>query len=112
MPRVSSVKRKCEKEIVHLVHNYSVTGRKPRKNVLLTYYKLNSFVSYFFISLPFSCYIFTSDLTSVKNDVLTFRTLLVKRDNKSRTRLFTLSKQTFPSHISEATYCLRFYRRK
>ena len=37
IPRVkkSSVKWKCEKEIVHLVHNYSVTGREPRKNVLL-----------------------------------------------------------------------------
>ena len=36
IPRVkkSSVKWKCEKEIVHLVHNYSVTGREPIKNVL------------------------------------------------------------------------------
>ena len=36
IPRVkkSGVKWKCEKEIVHLVHNYSVTGREPRKNVL------------------------------------------------------------------------------
>ena len=49
IPRVkkSSVKRKYEKEIVHLVHNYSVTGREPRKNVLLTYYKLTFFVSDF-----------------------------------------------------------------
>ena len=30
--RKSSVNWKCEKEIVHLVHNYSVTGREPRKN--------------------------------------------------------------------------------
>ena len=30
----SSVKWKCGKEIIHLVHNYSVTGREPRKNVL------------------------------------------------------------------------------
>ena len=30
----SIVKWKCEKEIVHMVHNYSVTGREPRKNVL------------------------------------------------------------------------------
>ena len=31
LPRVkkSSVKWKCEKEIVYLVHNYSVTGREP-----------------------------------------------------------------------------------
>ena len=29
----SSAKWKCEKEIVHMVHNYSVTGREPRKNV-------------------------------------------------------------------------------
>ena len=75
----SSVKWKCEKEIVHLVHNYSVTGREPRKNVLLTCYKLTSFVSNFPVfffqrSLPFSCYIFTSDLTSIKTDVLTLRT--------------------------------------
>ena len=36
IPRVkkSSVKWKCEKQIIHLVHNYSVTGREPRKNVL------------------------------------------------------------------------------
>ena len=36
VPRVrkSSVKWKCEKEIVHLVHKYSVTGREPRKNLL------------------------------------------------------------------------------
>ena len=31
---------------------------------------------------------------------------------KSRNRLFTMSKQTFPSHFSEAAYYLRFYRRK
>ena len=30
--------------------------------------------------------------------------------NKSRTRLFDLSKQTFPSHVSEVDYYLRFYR--
>ena len=36
IPRVkkSNVKWKCEKQIIHLVHNYSVTGREPRKNVL------------------------------------------------------------------------------
>ena len=36
VPRVkkASVKWKCEKEIVHLVHNYSVTGREPRRNLL------------------------------------------------------------------------------
>ena len=78
IPRVkkSSVKWKCEKEIVHLVHNYSVTGKEPRKNVLLTHYQLASFVSdfpAFSKSLPSSCYIFTSDLTSIKNDVLRFR---------------------------------------
>ena len=28
------------------------------------------------------------------------------------TRPFTLSKQTFPSHVSEAAYYLRFYQRK
>ena len=75
MPRAKklSVKWKCEKE-VHLVHNYSVTGREPRKNVLFTNYKLISFVSE--MPYPFSCYIFRSDLTSIKNDVLTFRTEL------------------------------------
>ena len=47
IPRVkkSSVKWKCEKEIVHLVHSYYVTGKEPRKNI--TYYKLASFVSDF-----------------------------------------------------------------
>ena len=110
MPRVkkSSVKWKCEKEIVHLVHNYSVTGREPRKNVLFTNHKLISFVSE--RPYPFSCYIFTSDLTSIKNDVLTFRAEL-ENDN-SRTRLLTLSKQTFASHFSEAAYYLPFYRSK
>ena len=78
-PRVkkSSVKWKCEKEIVHLVHNYSVTGREPRKNVLLTYHNLLLLWAIFLFfqrSLPFSCYIFTSDLTSIGNDVLVFRT--------------------------------------
>ena len=36
IPRVkkSSVKWKCEKQIIYLVHNYSVTGREPIKNVL------------------------------------------------------------------------------
>ena len=34
---------------------------------------------------------------NVKNDVPTSRTELVKPDNKSRTRLFTMTKQTFPS---------------
>ena len=34
----SNVKWKCEKDIVHVVHKYSVTGREPRKNVL----KVNS----------------------------------------------------------------------
>ena len=49
IPRVkkSSVKWKCEKEMIRLVHNYSVTGRESRKNALLTYYKLTSFVSDF-----------------------------------------------------------------
>ena len=76
----SSVKWKCEKEVVHLVHHYSVTGRKPRKNALLTYYKLTSFVSDFAIFSKvssFSCYIFTSDLASIKNDALTFSIQLV-----------------------------------
>ena len=49
---------------------------------------------------------------NIKNDVLTCRIQMVKRDNKSRTRIFTLSKQAFPSHVSEAAYYLRFYRRK
>ena len=59
IPRVkkSSVKWKCEKEIIHLVHNYSVTGREPRKNVL----KINLlllwviFLVFFQKSLSFSC---------------------------------------------------------
>ena len=37
----------CEKKIVHLIRNYSVIGSEPRKNVLLTYYKLTFFVSHF-----------------------------------------------------------------
>ena len=37
---------------------------------------------------------------------------MVKVDKKSRTRLFTLSKQTFPSHVSEVAYYLRFYWRQ
>ena len=67
IPRVkkSSVKWKCEKEIVHLVHNYSVTGREPRKNVLkINLLLLWAIFLFFQRSLPFSCYIFTSDLTS------------------------------------------------
>ena len=47
---------------------------------------------------------------NVKNGVLTFRTELEKRDDKSRTKLFTLSKKTFLSqsrHVSKRVFYLR-----
>ena len=99
----SSVKWKCEKEIVHMVHNYSVTGREPRKNVL----KVNLLILwaiflFFQRSLPFYCYIYFHKWPDVQKwcshtQIITGRTWY----NKSRTKLFTLSKQTFPSHVSK-----------
>ena len=116
MPRAKklSVKWKCEKE-VHLVHNYSVTGREPRKNVLLTYYKLTSFLSDFPVFSKVSpIFLYFHKWYDVHQKWCCHiqNIWLVKRDNISRTKLFTLSKQTFPSHFSEAAYYLRFYRRK
>ena len=109
IPRV--VKWKCEKEIVHLVHDYSVTGREPRKNVLKINLLLSWTIFLFFQRyLPFSCYMFSQVIWrlahNIKNDVLTFRIWLIKLYNKSHTRLFDLSKQTFLSHVSEVDYCI------
>ena len=111
----SSVKWKCEKEIVHLVHNYSVTGREPRKNVLkINLLLLWTIFLFFQMCLPFSRYIFTSDLmSSTQHQKWCFDIQnITGKTCKYRTRLFTLSKQTFPSHVSEATYYLRFCWRK
>ena len=58
--------------------------REPRKNLLKVKLLLlwAIFPCFFHSCLPFSCYFLTSDLTfstNVKNEVLTFRTELVKR---------------------------------
>ena len=79
--------------------------REPRKNIL----KINLLLLWviflcFFIGL-FNFRVIFSQVTwrsahNVKNNVLKFRTWLEKRDigdNKSETRLFTLSEQTFSS---------------
>ena len=58
IPRVkkSYVKWKCEKEIVHMVHKYSVTEREPRKNILkINLLLLRAIFLFFQRSLPFSC---------------------------------------------------------
>ena len=79
---------------------------------------MSDFSVFFHSCLPFPCCFFTSDLThstNVKSEVPTFRIELVKRDEKSRTRLFILSKQTFPSqHFTflKQFFYLRFYRHK
>ena len=55
----------------------------------------------FFHSCPPFSEVTRRSAHNVKNDVHTFRTELVKRVSKSRTKLFTLSKQTFPSqHVT------------
>ena len=78
--------------------------RKPRKNIL----KINLllllaispcfFVAVFHFLVIFSQVVWLSP-HNFKNNVATFREELVKRD-KSRTRLFILSKQTFPLNTS------------
>ena len=73
--------------------------KEARKNVLKISLLLLWVIFLFFMGL-FDFLLNFSPLTwcpahNVKNDVLTFRIEMDKRDNKSHTRRFTLSKQTF-----------------
>ena len=89
-----------------------VIPKVKKSSVKCKYEKEIHFPVFFHRSLPFSCYFLSSDLTfstNFKIDVVTLRTELEKRHNKSRTRIFTLNKQTLPSqscHISKAGFPL------
>ena len=61
--------------------------------------------------------VFSCEVCKIFQDTFFYRTppVAASGDNKSHTRLFTLSKQTFSSHpmrhFSKAAYDLQFYRR-
>ena len=93
----------------HFYKSFKTWRQKVKKSsVKCKYEKEIHFPVFFHRSLPFSGYFLSSDLTfstNVKNDALTLGTELEKRDNKSRTRIFTLNKQTFSSQSCHVSKC-------
>ena len=93
--------------------------RKPRKNMLKTNLFLWVLFRCIFIAAFYFLVIFSQETWllayNIKNSVPIFRKELVKYDNKSDIRPFTLIKQTFSSQHNtflKQPICLRFYQRK